>query len=1403
MHVIHRVLVLFLLVAPGAWIALWGARAVAAEPTAPAAPSGGIAVSGRIVDADGGPVVGAEVGLLRHPRRHTVRQAWATGARLPSHIVGTSGDDGRFVLRAPTAGLWLVTARAPGKAETLVFIQPLVRPTDVSDIVLPKARTVRVQVTDPDGQPVAGAAVFARPGRETNAEQGSGTATSNRASRPSARSRRAGHPRQLRSTLAQTDADGWARIEVAHDRISTLKVVAEGFLLAEKAHQRGKQATFILTAGMPRWVQVTHATGTPAVGALVVLDAQSPPLGETGPDGRVLITVPEDAKLAKKPLPILAYAADGSHGAVSIGKAAGADNGKPVRLVLDESTTLQGAVVDTLRREPIADAVVWANAREQVATRSDARGAFSLRVPGKASWLSAGAEDYLLGGVAVQGTHPATLALAPAGRLAGRVVDEQGEPVAGVAIEVSNRSSGNWRSAPRSMAARSDQDGAFVVVSLPVATSLLVVARRAGYAPGEREVMVPREGEAEPLEITLSAGIRAVGQVVDLEEQPLAGAEVRLVRMPASQAGFLGFSRMQGLEPLVSTTDREGRFEFEDLGAGRYGLGVTNRGHAPVDVPGVTVDASNRVADFGTVVMLDGAELTGVVVDADGGPIAEASIGIQARQGGIGYLDHRQSPLEAKSDSDGRFAVPDLRPDSPVDVVVRADGFVPAQLANVEVPSEEDLRVVLRAGIDLEGVVVDARGNGIQGAMVMVTSGPSPGQERRMGRVRERDGAFVVENLVPGDWSVVASADGFQNREMPPLTVTAGEAPPPLRIELDAGATLSGRVTAADGSPITSAYVTFRTTTRDPMREFGNQSTSTDGDGYYELRGLPLGRHVITFGHGRYQALERDLELESAAQTLDVTLEAGLEIAGYVVDPDGLPVAGAMVSTRAERTASARRFSGSLGSRIHESDTEGRFRIEGLGVGTYHVTAAKEGYASSVTGRAIELVDSSIEGVEVQLSLGGKIVGVVRGVGFDDLASVNVVALQSDVRRDMQSRVAGVDHEGRFELDNLAVGDWQVHASIGQRSKRKTITIPGAGVEVPVELDFGSGFTLSGVVLRAGVPAPGLGVSVRGIDTQGHGQQTTSPHGRFELPGLPAGRYELTVGHFGRFSRPLDRREIDLRGDEDIAVEIRTVTVTGRVVEAVGAQPVSGASITVRLETGNGVTALGSGRMQDAVSREDGTFRVGDVASGRYLVRVEKEGFAAASLPLEVTTAGPPADIEIALERSAGLRVRAVLPNGQPARDVAVAVLDATGRAIVLVNHVADAAGYAEIEQVPRGRWDLLISAGDAATTHVTAEVPGPPVEVALEPAGRLVVRVPAASESGRGFVSISDDRGVVRVVNRYGLLYDRWALSDGKVSIGQLPTGPVEVSATLPDGTTLRGTAQIVAHGYVEIELR
>ena len=138
-----------------------------------------------------------------------------------------------------------------------------------------------------------------------------------------------------------------------------------------------------------------------------------------------------------------------------------------------------------------------------------------------------------------------TIALDPAGSLAGSVSDPKGRPLAGVEITstlIPERM--NMPRRPRfglaSPRATSDERGRFRLVGMDPRSRHRVTFRRTGHAPLRRDVTVPRDRPGQ-LDVVLLAGAAAQGLVVDGRGEPVNGAEVSLRRQETPGDGMVFF----------------------------------------------------------------------------------------------------------------------------------------------------------------------------------------------------------------------------------------------------------------------------------------------------------------------------------------------------------------------------------------------------------------------------------------------------------------------------------------------------------------------------------------------------------------------------------------------------------------------------------------------------------------------------------------------------------------------------------------------------------------------------------------------------------------------------------------------------------------------------------------------
>jgi hypothetical protein len=173
---------------------------------------------------------------------------------------------------------------------------------------------------------------------------------------------------------------------------------------------------------------------------------------------------------------------------------------------------------------------------------------------------------------------------------------------------------------------------------------------------------------------------------------------------------------------------------------------------------------------------------------------------------------------------------------------VRAElsGFPPAEAPDVAAGTL-DLRIPIAAGAVLSGKVVRASGaTGPYTIWAQPARTAAPALDRPLHPVADRwvdaaDGTFELADLPPGRYDLVALGVDGASGSLPGIAVRAGEKRQGLRLELGAGAAITGRLVDLDsraplpGAPV-HATVEGRTI-----------EGTTDGKGTFRLEGLARG----------------------------------------------------------------------------------------------------------------------------------------------------------------------------------------------------------------------------------------------------------------------------------------------------------------------------------------------------------------------------------------------------------------------------------------------------------------------------------------------------------------------------------------------------------------------------------
>jgi len=475
--------------------------------------------------------------------------------------------------------------------------------------------------------------------------------------------------------------------------------------------------------------------------------------------------------------------------------------------------SLAGTILDAETAAPLEGATVRAAG---LSSRTDARGRFALDglTPGeivfqaRADGYEPRDERLSIGSGPTSGLE---IRLTKGVRLAGRVVDGAGRPVAGASIFAAAY---RLREGDGRLAGRAAGDGTFAVTA-PAGQVILEAVDAAGGTGRSGVLGVPPGGSMEGIEIRIAEAASLTGNVIDAVGEPLPGARVYAA---AGERTFGGV-----------VTGRDGTFTLGPIPPG------------PIQVVAVSGGARARV---GPIEILEGEtahvtlqigahELRGLVVDAGGRPVPGASVAIWP-EGGPRTL---ASVLVA--DGRGGFAARGL-PGGPLRVEASFE-VLRGERRGV-VPADGEVTVTL-AGGELVGLVLR---DGRPATEFSVAASPlEPGSSGATVRsFVSADGRFRLP-LPPGGWEVRASApsatEAIARAEVPERGPSAE-----VVLELDAGGVIEGRVISADGSPIEGARVSVD---RGAIFAFASSQDApgapqalTGADGTFRLTGVKPGR---------------------------------------------------------------------------------------------------------------------------------------------------------------------------------------------------------------------------------------------------------------------------------------------------------------------------------------------------------------------------------------------------------------------------------------------------------------------------------------------------------------------------------------------------------------------------------
>jgi len=555
----------------------------------------------------------------------------------------------------------------------------------------------------------------------------------------------------------------------------------------------------------------------------------------------------------------------------------------------------------------------------------------------------------------------------------GRVLDEEGRPVAGSRVRLYRRDSRWEHRHPVVVETTAGPDGAFrLVAALKTPTMAqsrglppyVLVADHPGKAVGW--ATIPMNAAAFESDLVLTPATERAVHVADADGRPVSGARVTVSILGDPSSSDARFREVLELRPedgpLAADTDGEGRAAFSQLPKTYAWFVATKPGFAESF-------AASRKLDV--IRLTPGARLSGRVTGPDGKPVSGVKVVLFT--GFMWDFEH------ARTDVDGRYQFEDLRAKgwdmSTWTPGQKADGSYKLWLDDervatttrslvLESNSSQTLDIQAeKPGVIRATVVEKGTNRPLAGVRIWGYDAETGGSSRFIAYTDEQGLATfysVAANIMlaiagpPEGYYIDAASRASEEGMVKQIDFAGGEQEitltmPPLLGKLGA---VQGTCRLPDGSPAADATV-YATAGRFATSQSKNfiRRRVTDASGRFALDELPSGRTVRFYAETAGGAFAGDAAFETPEAPdplarVDIPLKRTVAVERVLVDSEGKPLASRkfliVPSPGGEDSTSF--------ARELPSNAEGRIKVDRIVPGlSYHI---REIEPPSADGRA-------------------------------------------------------------------------------------------------------------------------------------------------------------------------------------------------------------------------------------------------------------------------------------------------------------------------------------------------------------------------------------------------------------------------------------------------------------------
>lgn len=422
---------------------------------------------------------------------------------------------------------------------------------------------------------------------------------------------------------------------------------------------------------------------------------------------------------------------------------------------------------------------------------------------------------------------PITITLEPGLEVAGRVLDPAGKPVEHVSVWIGN------------VRASTDASGAFALGGLAEGTAQLGVGPP---SPWVRPAPVSVSAGATDVVVRLRAGLAVAGEVRGTGGKPVSSGWVNATwqqvgAVPAGNAsgavqGTEGKFRIEGI-PEEATVTLQVQIWSND----------GDQQYAPKTVTGIRPGTDDLVID-----MASGVEVSGTVVDTQGKPFSAGWVMVTT-----GADEKNPSSNYVQIKDDGTFTAAGLER-GPVKLsVYRNDGGPTGEAVRVDAPASR-VKLTLPASTPIRGTLHGAGASAPSYRITAWTLGENRREARRV--YPDADGRFSLEGVSgSGQWMVAARAKG-NDSDLYALAGPFAAGTENVVLELRTGRAIEGTVASSDGAEPPAGINVMA------GNDGWNGWSAVGAKGEFKIRGLPPGRYRLSCSSpdGTQEASQADVD---------------------------------------------------------------------------------------------------------------------------------------------------------------------------------------------------------------------------------------------------------------------------------------------------------------------------------------------------------------------------------------------------------------------------------------------------------------------------------------------------------------------------------------------------------------